>query len=247
MNIERYLRLLQLELAVGQGDGARVAELATALATAPDDPRLAGPLHACLAEHALNSGDYPAAAAEVTAGLAGLAGADLADEEVRLLAAAAGWRRTWPGCRVRPGRLRWPAAGHHPTTTSRAAPTPSRAAMTAAGLTWPHTSASPPPSAPASAGPTTGRPGGARPRPGGRPSSRIARPTHGCARVRRRWPRDAVTRPPGHSRPARTSPGSCRRHPCSSWRRRWPHGRGSGRGRLARTTASAPPRSCAST
>ena len=244
-DIEPYLWLLQLELAVGQGDHARVAELLVALSIAPDDPRLAGPLHACLAEHELNSGVYPAAAAEVTAGLAVLDGADLADEEIRLLAAAA--RLAADLAAAASGLAaslagRWPP----PTTTSRAAPTPSRAATTAAGLTWPLRGL---------AAAERARQCGADDRATWRraaeawrrPSSRIARPTHGYARARRRWPRDAVTRPPGHSRPARTSPGSCRRHPCSSWRRRWPHEPGLGRGRLARTAPSAPPRPRAST
>jgi DNA-binding CsgD family transcriptional regulator len=86
-NIERYLRLLQLELAVGRGDDRRATELAEMLATAPENPRLTGPLRACLAEHALNAGDLPVAAAEITAGLAVLDGADLLDDEIRLLAA----------------------------------------------------------------------------------------------------------------------------------------------------------------
>jgi DNA-binding CsgD family transcriptional regulator len=87
VNIEWYLRLLQLELAVGRGDDRRVAELTAMLATAPENPRLTGPLHACLAEHALNDGDFPGAAAGIMAGLAVLNGADLLDDEIRLLAA----------------------------------------------------------------------------------------------------------------------------------------------------------------
>ena len=39
-NFTRYLQLLQLELAVGRGDGERVADLAAALQKSPDDPRL---------------------------------------------------------------------------------------------------------------------------------------------------------------------------------------------------------------
>ena len=46
-------------------------------------------MHACLAEQALNTGDLGVAAAEVTDGLGVLAGADLAEEEIRLLAAGA--------------------------------------------------------------------------------------------------------------------------------------------------------------
>jgi DNA-binding CsgD family transcriptional regulator len=88
-NMTRYLQLLQLELAVGRGQAERAAGLAQTLATSPADPRLVGPLHACLAEQALNAGDLPAAAAEVAEGLAALAGAALAEEEIRLLAAGA--------------------------------------------------------------------------------------------------------------------------------------------------------------
>jgi len=85
-NVTRYLQLLQLELAVGRGEGLRAAELAAALAKSPEDPRLIGPLHACLAEQALNAGDLATAADEVLDGLAVLGGAALAEEEIRLLA-----------------------------------------------------------------------------------------------------------------------------------------------------------------
>jgi ATP/maltotriose-dependent transcriptional regulator MalT len=84
-----YLELMQLELAVGQGDDARAARLATALDKAPPDPRLDGPLRACLAEQALNAGDLAAAADEVLAGLAALQGTAWSDAEIRLLAAGA--------------------------------------------------------------------------------------------------------------------------------------------------------------
>jgi DNA-binding CsgD family transcriptional regulator len=85
-NFTRYLQLLQLELAVGRGQAARAADLAATLRKSPEDPRLIGPLHACLAEQALNAGDMAGAAAEVVDGLAVLAGAALAEEEIRLLA-----------------------------------------------------------------------------------------------------------------------------------------------------------------
>ena len=85
----RYLELMQLELAVGRGDGARAAHLAAALAKGPPEPRLDGPVHACLAEQALNAGDLAAAASEVLAGLAALEGTAWADTEIRLLAAGA--------------------------------------------------------------------------------------------------------------------------------------------------------------
>ena len=88
-NAARYLRLRQLELAVGRGDGQQVADLATALGKSLDDPRLTGPLHACLAEHALNTGDLATAAAEVLDGLAALPGGALPGEEIRLIATGA--------------------------------------------------------------------------------------------------------------------------------------------------------------
>jgi DNA-binding CsgD family transcriptional regulator len=76
-------------LAVGRGESERAAELAAILGKVSDDPRLTGPLHACLAEQALNSGDLATAAAEVMDGLAVLAGGRLPAEEIRLLAAGA--------------------------------------------------------------------------------------------------------------------------------------------------------------
>ena len=85
----QYLHLLQLELAVGRGEGDRAAELAATLRKSPADPRFFGPLHACLAEQALNAGDPVAAAAELMDGFAALRGAALAEEEIRLLAAGA--------------------------------------------------------------------------------------------------------------------------------------------------------------
>ena len=88
-NVTRYLQLLQLELAVGRGERERAEELATALRKSPEDPRLYGPLHACLAEQALDAGDLATAAGEVLDGLTVLTGADLAEEEIRLLAAGA--------------------------------------------------------------------------------------------------------------------------------------------------------------
>jgi DNA-binding CsgD family transcriptional regulator len=85
----RYLELMRLELAVGRGDSQRAEALAASLEKAPQDPRLTGPLRACLAEQALNSGDLAAATGAVLDGLAALDGADLAEEEIRLLAAGA--------------------------------------------------------------------------------------------------------------------------------------------------------------
>ncbi len=88
-NFTRYLHLLQLELAVGRGETERAADLAAMLRKSPEHPRLNGPLHACLAEQALNTGDLAVATAEVMEGLAALSGADLAEEEIRLLATGA--------------------------------------------------------------------------------------------------------------------------------------------------------------
>ena len=88
-NVTRYLQLLQLELAVGRGERDSAEELATTLRKSPEDPRLLGPLHACLAEQALNAGDLATASDEVLQGLAVLKGAALAEEEIRLLAAGA--------------------------------------------------------------------------------------------------------------------------------------------------------------
>jgi len=85
----RYLRLVQLELAVGRGEPARAGELAGELADYPDDPRFNGPLHACLADQAANAGDLAAAAAEVLRGLAAVSDARLDGPEIRLLAIGA--------------------------------------------------------------------------------------------------------------------------------------------------------------
>jgi DNA-binding CsgD family transcriptional regulator len=85
----RYLRLVQLELAVGRGERARAAELANELADYPDDPRFNGPLHACLADQAANAGDVAAAADEVMRGLAATSDARLDGPEIRLLAIGA--------------------------------------------------------------------------------------------------------------------------------------------------------------
>jgi class 3 adenylate cyclase/tetratricopeptide (TPR) repeat protein len=88
-NFTRYLHLLQLELAVGRGEVERAADLAATLRKSPEDPRLDGPLHMCLAEQAVNAGDLAVAADEVVDGLAALSGAALAEEEIRLLAVGA--------------------------------------------------------------------------------------------------------------------------------------------------------------
>jgi class 3 adenylate cyclase/tetratricopeptide (TPR) repeat protein len=89
VKVTRYLELLQLELAVGQGDSQRAAKLAASLEKAPPDPGLIGPLRACLAEQALYAGDLATAAGEVLDGLAALAGTGWSEEEIRLLAAGA--------------------------------------------------------------------------------------------------------------------------------------------------------------
>jgi ATP/maltotriose-dependent transcriptional regulator MalT len=108
-NFTRYLQLLQLELAVGRGQAEQAADLAATLRKSPDDPRLTGPLHACLAEQALDAGDMAVAAAEVTDGLAALAGAALAEEEIRLLA---------DGARLAADLALLPPSAHPPDTPS---------------------------------------------------------------------------------------------------------------------------------
>ena len=110
----QYLDLLRLELAVGQGDDQQAEALAASLDKAPEDPRLTGPLRACLAEHALHHDDLAAAASQVLDGLAALDGADLAEDEIRLLAAgarvAAGLAALPEVARPRDLAELWPAA-----------------------------------------------------------------------------------------------------------------------------------------
>ena len=88
-HVTSYLDLLRLELAVGRGESRQAAELADALAKSPGDPRVTGPLHACLAEQALMAGDLASAADDVLDGLTVLDGGGLGEEEIRLLAAGA--------------------------------------------------------------------------------------------------------------------------------------------------------------
>jgi DNA-binding CsgD family transcriptional regulator len=88
-NATRYLQLQQLELAVGRGCSQHAASLVAALRKSAEDPRITGPMHACLAEQALHVGDLTNAAVEVLDGLAALPGEDLAADEIRLLAAGA--------------------------------------------------------------------------------------------------------------------------------------------------------------
>ena len=85
----RYLQLQRLELAVGRGDDQSAADLAAMLRKSTEDPWILGPMHACLAEQALNRGDLPAAAREVLDGLAALADGVFQAEEIRLLVAGA--------------------------------------------------------------------------------------------------------------------------------------------------------------
>jgi DNA-binding CsgD family transcriptional regulator len=88
-NATRFLQLLRLELAAARGESERAAELAADLGKSPDDPRVTGSLHACLAEQALNAGDLAGATHEVAEGLAAVRDAAMAEEELRLLAAGA--------------------------------------------------------------------------------------------------------------------------------------------------------------
>jgi class 3 adenylate cyclase/tetratricopeptide (TPR) repeat protein len=103
VTITRYLELMQLELAVGQGDSERAAKLAAVLEKTPPDPGLTGPLRACLAEQALYAGDLATAAGEVLDGLAALADTGWSEEEIRLLAAGA---RVAADLAARPGAAR---------------------------------------------------------------------------------------------------------------------------------------------
>ncbi|HXS64951.1 MAG TPA: AAA family ATPase [Streptosporangiaceae bacterium] len=88
-SVTRYLQLLLLEMAVGRGDSERASELAATLAKSPEDRRIIGALHAFLAEQALYAGDLLRAVSEIADGLAVLHGAELAEEEIRLLAIGA--------------------------------------------------------------------------------------------------------------------------------------------------------------
>ena len=156
----RYLQLLQLELAAGRGERDGAEELAATLRKSPEDPRLLGPLHACLAEQALNAGDLATAADEVLQGLAALQGAALAEEEIRLLAAGArvGADLSALPSAARPGEVagRWGAASAAWPT----GPGPSPASMAAASRKWPRSGRWPPRRALASTARTTGQPGG---------------------------------------------------------------------------------------
>jgi DNA-binding CsgD family transcriptional regulator len=107
-SVTRYLQLLLLEMAVARGDTERSAELAAALRKSPEDRRIIGALHACLAEQALYAGDLLGAASEIADGLAVLAGAELAEEEIRLLAIGA-WAAA--DLAVRPESARPPGLG----------------------------------------------------------------------------------------------------------------------------------------
>ena len=111
-NATRHLQLLRLELAAARGQDEPAAELAAALGKSPDDPRVIGPLHACLAEQALNAGDLAAATHEVAEGLAVVREAAMAEEELRLLAAGArvSAELALLPARARPGNLAsgWP-------------------------------------------------------------------------------------------------------------------------------------------
>ena len=79
-NVTRYLQLLPAGTGRRPGrDGSARRNWPAALRDSPEDPRLLGPLHACLAEQALNAGDLVTAADEVLHGLAALKGAALAE------------------------------------------------------------------------------------------------------------------------------------------------------------------------
>ena len=134
INFTRYLQLLQLELAVGRGDASRPT-LAETLRKSPEDPRLLGALHGCLAEQALNAGDLTLAATEVLDGIAALTGAAIAEEEIRLLAVGA---RLAADLALLPDPLRrWmsPTSGHRwplpsPSECRSSSPSAARANQT---------------------------------------------------------------------------------------------------------------------
>jgi DNA-binding CsgD family transcriptional regulator len=88
-NAARYLQLQRLELAVGRAESGLAADLAADLGKSTEDPRLLGPMHACLAEAALGQSDPAGASWEVLSGLAAIEGADLPGEEIRLVAIGA--------------------------------------------------------------------------------------------------------------------------------------------------------------
>ena len=235
-NVTRYLQVLQLELAVGRGEGERAAELATILAKSPEDPGLAGPLHACLAEQACSAADLAVAADEVANGLAALSGGEWPAEEIRLLAVGARvsadlavlpavarprgfddrWRRMADGFAGRAREI----AGRHPGQPDSWRSAPWR-----------------PPSMPASWAPMTATPGAAWPGPGRPPASPTGRLTRGCARRRPRSGPGGASRPAAPWRRARPWPGSSRRLRCWPWLTSSPAGPGSPArpvGRLAR-------------
>jgi DNA-binding CsgD family transcriptional regulator len=88
-NAARYLQQQRLELAVGRAEWGLAADLAAALGKSTEDPRLLGPMHACLAEAALGQNDPASAAWEILSGLAAIEGADLPGDEIRLLSIGA--------------------------------------------------------------------------------------------------------------------------------------------------------------
>jgi DNA-binding CsgD family transcriptional regulator len=102
-SMTRYLQLLLLEMAVARGEAERSAELAATLQKSPEDRRIIGALHAFLAEQALYAGDLSAAVSQLADGLAVLHGAELAEEEIRLLAIG-GWAAA--DLAARPGSAR---------------------------------------------------------------------------------------------------------------------------------------------
>ncbi len=222
----QYLDLLRLELAVGQGDAQRAESLAGRLEKAPEDPRLTGPLRACLAEHALNEADVAAAARQVLDGLAALDGADLAEDEMRLLAAGA---RTAADLAALPEVARprdvaepWPAAAASFAGRARAivaADGGGQPAVAAFGLLTAAERAR-------ELGTDDRATWRGWPAPGRKPASPTGRRTHGCVKRRSRRAGDGVIRRPGRWRRARPWLGSFPRRPCSGWPVSWPGGPG---------------------
>ena len=218
---------MQLELAVGRGDSAAGRSWPPAW-KAPQDPRLTGPLRACLAEQALNAGDLAAAAGEVLDGLAALEGADLAEEEIRLLAAGA---RAAADLQALPeaARPRDIAELWEPTAATFAAPGPGhrRRRRRTVACGWPRSGRWPPPSRPAGTAPMdratwrgVAEAWQAASQPYREAYARL-REAEAAVRAGRREQAERAL-----AACARPWPASCRPLRCSAWPVSWPGGRG---------------------
>ena len=206
-HITRYLHLLQLELAVARGEDQRIGELTAVLAESPDDPRLIGPVHACLAEQALGAGESATSVSRPPRPTT-YCGAWPPSAKGRsprrrsgCSRTAAGWRPISRCCQGGYVRATWPPDGRRPRTHSRGGRGRSRNG-TAASRWSPPSVRWPPPSTRAGRAPTTGRPGGRSRTPGRPPTSRSGRRTRDCGRPRPRSGRGGGRRPGVRWRPA---------------------------------------------